>query len=162
MNIGGHGIREHLRFLTPLFVLLAAVWALRMVADYAGAPMGFIRVVSVNVAGSFSILIAVILMHVKKFGGYANVAAATFLLVLFKELLISAAIIFSNLTGLNTIYSVPEFSGPPGHRLGPWWHVFGHLTFGIGFQTLFGTAMGLLILWILRTLVPPIKEAKQP
>jgi len=160
MKIGGHGIREHLQLLGPLFTLIAAVWVLRMVADYAGAPRSVVKVVSVNIAGSISILIAVILMHVRKFGGYANVAAATFMLVLWKELLVSAAVAFTAVTGLATIYAAPEFSGAPGHPLTPGWHIIGQLTFGLGLQTLFGSAMGCLILWILRAFVPPAKEGK--
>ena len=160
MKIGGHGIREHLQLFAPLFALIAAVWVLRMVADYAGAPHGFVHVVSVNIAGSISILIAVILMHVRKFGGYANVAAATFMLVLWKELLVSAAVAFTAVTGLATIYAAPEFSGVPGHPLTPGWHIIGQLTFGLGLQTLFGSAMGCFILWILRAFVPPPQVTK--
>src|SRR5438445_315332 len=89
--------------LARLCMLMAAVWVLRMVADYAGAPHWVVRVVSVTVAGSISILIAVILMHVRKFGGYANVAAAAFVLALWEQLLISAAIAFTALTGRESI-----------------------------------------------------------
>jgi hypothetical protein len=160
MKIGGHGIREHVRLLAPLFVLIAAVWALRMVADYAGAPMGLVRVFSVTVTGSVVILLAVVLIHVKKFGGYVNVCAATFMLMLWKESLISAAIAFSALTGIGTIYSAPEFSGGPRHVLTPVQHILGHITFGLALQSLLGAGMGCLILWILRALVPSGQEGR--
>jgi hypothetical protein len=160
MKIGGHGIREHLRLFAPLFALIAAVWALRMVADYGGASMRIVRLASVTVAGSISILLAVILVHVRKFGGYANVAAVAFMLALWEQLLISSAVAFTALTGLQTIYAAPEFSGPPGRHLGPWQHIFGQFTFVLGFQTLGGAVMGCLILWILRVLFPPATEGK--
>lgn len=154
MNIGGHGIREHVRLLAPLFVLIAAVWALRMVADFAGAPRGLVRVISVSVTGSVVILLAVVLIYVKKFGSYVNVCAATFMLMFWKESLISGAIAFSALTGIGTIYSAPEFSGGTRFPLTPFQHILGHITFGLAFQSLLGAGMGCLILWILRVLVP--------
>ncbi len=160
MNIGGHGLREYVRLLAPLLALLAAVWALRMVVDLAGAPMGVVRVFSVTVTGSVVILLAVVLIHVKKFGGYVNVCAATGLLMFWKEFLISAAIAFSALTGIGTIYSAPEFSGGPHHPLTPVEHILGHITFGFAAQSLLGSAMGCLILWVLRTLVPAGQQTK--
>ena len=38
MRIGEHGFGDHLRLLAPLFGLIAAVWALRWIADIASAP----------------------------------------------------------------------------------------------------------------------------
>lgn len=159
MNINGHGLREHLQLLAPLFGLIGAVWALRLVAAAAGASHGIARLFSVSVAVPICVLLAVLLMHTRRFGGYANVVTVTFLLVLWAQLLISAAIAFFAFTGKHNIYSEPEYSFG---LLNPWKHIAGHLTFGIGFGTLVGTAMGCLFLWMLRKLpADPAPQMKQ-
>jgi hypothetical protein len=150
MKIGGHGLREHIHLLMPLFGLIAAVWLLRLVLDKAGAPPTVVRMVSVTVAGAASILLAVLLIHFKAFGSYGNVVLAAFLLEFWSQLLICGAIAFSAITGTTNIYTAPEYSFHSCPRA----HIFAHLTAVLGFDTLFGAAMGCLLLWILRRLVP--------
>jgi len=160
VKIDNHGLREHIRFLMPLFGLIAAVWLLRLVLDKAGVPLTHVKLVSVTVATAASILLAVLLIHFKAFGSYASVVAAAFLLELWSQLLICGAIAFSALTGTTNIYSAPEFSfrsqGAHHHfaHAGPGAHIFGHLTGVLGFGTLFGAGMGCLLLWLLRRIVP--------
>jgi hypothetical protein len=151
MKIGKHKLGEHLRLLAPLFGLIAAVWALRMVLDFAGAPRMVIHYCSVTAAGAISILLAVLLIHFKRFGGYVNVVACAILLEIWEQGLISSAIAFSVITGSHTIYSASEFTG----RMTPVQHLFSHLTFGLALGSLFGAGMGCLLLWMLRLLVPP-------
>jgi hypothetical protein len=146
MKICAHGIREHIRLLAPLFALIAAVWALRMVLAAAGAPIGLVRVFSVTVAVPVCVMLAVLLIHIRRFGSYPNVVAASLLLVSWAQLLIVAAIAFSALTGMETVYTEPEFN----FGMSYWKHIAGHLTFGVGMGTLFGAAMGCLLLWMLR------------
>jgi hypothetical protein len=150
MRIGNHGLRDHIRLLMPLFGLIAAVWLLRLVMDEAGTPAPIVRLVSVTVAGAASILLAVLLIHFKSFGSYGNVVLAAFLLELWSQLLICSAIAFTALTGVVNVYSAPEYSP----RISPLAHIFGHMTFGLGFGTLIGAGMGCLLLWLLRHIVP--------
>jgi len=150
MRIGSQGLREHIRLLMPLFGLIFAVWLLRLVMDKAGTPPTVVRLVSVTVAGSASILLAVLLIHFKAFGGYGNVVAAAFLLEFWSQLLICSAIAFSALTGTANIYSASEYSPRSGQLA----HIIGHITFGLGLGTLFGAGMGCLLLWLLRRIVP--------
>ena len=151
MKISGHGLRDHLRLLAPSFGLIAAVFILRLVLDAAGAPSFVVRGCSVTVGGAVAILLAVLMIHNRRFGGYPNVAVAVLLLVGWQQLLISEAIAFFAFTGIQNIYSAPEYSG----RLAdPWRHIAGHLTFVLGFGVLVGAAIGSLWLWILRRIVP--------
>jgi hypothetical protein len=150
MRIGGHGLRDFIRLLAPLFGLIAAVWALRMVLDVAGAPAVLLHVISVTVAGAISVLFAALLIHNRQFGGYATVVVAVFLLILWQQLLIAGAIAFSTLTGIRNIYSATEFSYQFTLRQ----HLAAHLTFSLGFGTLIGSAMGCFLLLMLRKLVP--------
>lgn len=150
MKIGGHGLGDHLRLLAPVFGFIAAVWALRIVLDAAGAPAGVVRLASVTVAGAAAVLMAALLIHVRHFGGYPNVVFAALLLECCGQFLICAAIAFSALTGVRTIYAAPEYS----FAMSPARHILGHLTFGVGIGTLLGAGMGCLFLWMLRKFVP--------
>jgi hypothetical protein len=150
MKICGHGLGDHIRLLMPLFGLIAAVWLLRLVMDKAGASPAHVRIASVTVTTAASILLAVLLIHFKAFGSYASVVAAAFLLEFWSQVLICGAIAFSAVTGTTNIYSAPEYS----FHSSPGAHIFGHLTGVLGSSTLFGAAMGCLLLWMLRRLVP--------
>ncbi|HEY6293540.1 MAG TPA: hypothetical protein VI455_18455 [Terriglobia bacterium] len=156
MKIGGRGLREHLQLLAPLFGFIAAVWVLRMVVYALGASPMMLHIVSVTVAGRISILLAVVMIHRRRFGGYTNVVAAVFLLICWEEFLIIAAIIFSILTGINNVYGAPQFSGGQS----PWVNVAGHLTIGLGSGALFGAAMGCVLLWMLRKVDPTADKHK--
>lgn len=150
MKVGGHTFRDHLRVLAPLFGFIGAVWALRLVLSAAGTPPSVVRLCSVTVAVPVAVLLVVLMVHHDRFGGYANVALAALLLSCWAELLIVAALAFSVVTGIGTVYSAPEYSG--GFTLLQ--NMIGHLTIGIGMHTLFGIGMGCLLLCLLRRIVP--------
>src|SRR5438128_7591223 len=105
MNMCGRSLRDHIRLLLPLFGLIAVVWALRWGLDAAGYSHGLVRIFSVTGATSFAILIAVWLIHTRGFGSYPNVVLAAFLLVVFEQVLIVAAIVFSTLTGMQNVFT---------------------------------------------------------
>jgi len=152
MKIEGHRLRERVRLLAPLFGLTAAVWALRLVVFAAGAEPGseWLHVISVTVTGAVSILLAVLMIHHRRFGSYTSVVVAVFMLIAWEQLLISAAIAFASITGTVNVYSAPEFSFGEG----PWRHIAGHLTIILGLWTILGSAMGCLLLWMLRRVDP--------
>jgi hypothetical protein len=154
MRINGHRLGDHLRLLSPLFGLIAAVWALRLILDLAGTPAMIVRMVSVGVAGAVSVLVAAFLIHFKRFGSYTSVLAAAFLIICWEQFLIVLAIAFATLTGTSNVYSAPEYA----HRLSPAQHMASHLIFGVTIGWIFAGAMGCLVFWMLRRLVPT-KEA---
>jgi hypothetical protein len=153
MKISGHSLREHIRLLTPLFVLIAAVWVLRIILAEANSPLQIIRIVSVTTATVFSIILAVLFFHSRDFGGYTSVFVASLLLNLWAEILIISAILFAMITHTNNIYTSHPFF-PVEAEEASLSHIYTHLTFGIGIGTLGGAVVGFLMLWLLRVLVP--------
>ncbi|MEK6304366.1 MAG: hypothetical protein AABO41_27060 [Acidobacteriota bacterium] len=150
MNICGYGLRDHIKLLGPMFGLIAVVWLLRWVLWEATEHHRSVLVLSVTALTSLSILVAVGLMHFRRFGSYLNVVVASFLLVTWGQLLIVAAILFAVVSGIENVYTAPEFSQGRSHGE----NILGHLTFLIGAGTLLGSATGCLLLWLLRKLAP--------
>ena len=58
MRIVGQRLRDHFRLLTPLFVLLTAVWILRLLSAALNLPSWSLRVFSVTVATSLSLMVS--------------------------------------------------------------------------------------------------------
>ena len=153
MKIGNRGLREHLDLLGPVFAVIGAVWALRMILAAAGAPGWLLGIASMTVATAVCVLLAALLMHIRGFGGYANVVAASLLLSIWGQLLIIVSIVFSVMTGKENIYTAPEFSIPgddPLHIR----HIVGHLVVSVPIGTLIGALEGCLVLWLLRSVMP--------
>jgi hypothetical protein len=157
MKIGGHRLREHIRLLAPLFGLIGAVWILRLILAAARTPPEITRLVSVSTATTISIILAVLFFRSRHFGGYTNVFVASLMLNLWAELLIIGSILFAMLTHTNNIYTSHEYF-PADAEPASLRHIYGHLTFGIGMGTLVGAAVGCLLLWLLRVLIPDKEE----
>jgi hypothetical protein len=161
MKIGGHSLKDHIRLLKPLFILIAAVWALRIILAEANSPVQIIRIVSVTTATAFSIILAVLFFHSRNFGGYTNIIVTSLLLNIWAELLIIATIFYAMITHTSNIYTAhPLF--PAEAEDATMSHIYTHLTFGIGIGTLGGAAVGFLMLWLLRTLVPNKEQFVPP
>ena len=156
MKILFRRLRDHIRLLFPIFAFIAGVWLLRWMMDAAGTPMIITRLVSVTVASGVSILLAVLLIHAKRYG-YASVVIASLFINVWSEGLIAAAIWFTMLTGKTNIYSAPQYSEMESH----FDHLRAHLTFGIAIGTIEGAIVGCLLLWLLRRLVPVRTEGKR-
>jgi hypothetical protein len=153
MRIGEYRVWEHVRLLAPILAVLAGAWALRWILAASGAPPWLVRVVSLTAATPIAIVVGVVLVHARRFGGYASVVLVALLLNAWAEGLICVAILISVATGIDNVYTFPEFSMPgddPRHLR----HIYGHLTFGVGIGSLIGAAVGSLILFLLRRLVP--------
>ncbi|MEW5976784.1 MAG: hypothetical protein AB1898_13355 [Acidobacteriota bacterium] len=153
MKINGYGILAHVRFLSPLLGILTGVWLLRLALDAGGCPHYLSRFVSVTTTTTAMVFVAALLIHFRGFGSYANMIMASLLLTTWAQLLVILAILFGVITGIENIYTAPEYSFPktdPYHLR----HIYGHLTFGIGLTTLFGSAVGCLLLWVFRKLIP--------
>ena len=157
MRISGRALREYVQLLGPLLGLVAGVWAVRLILSLLGAPVGLVRVFSVTVMSAVCILLAVLLIHVRRFGGYYSVIVSVFLLTFWSQLLIIAAIALTLFTGTGNIFTAPEYSG--GRNVSAVAHILGHLTFGVGLGTLFGSAMGCVLFWMIRRVAPLQSQA---
>lgn len=152
----GPSIKELIQLLTPLFGIIAAVWILRLLLGYMSAPGWLLQVFSVSIVVPICVILMTVLIHVRRFGDYGSVVASSFLLVGWSQLLIVLTIIFAVLTGIENVYTRPEFSmmNDPNHVR----HVIGHLTFGVAVEGLIASGMASLIFYMLRRTTPRRKS----
>src|SRR5262245_25172915 len=112
MKVSGRRIREHFRFLRPLFAFITVVWLVRLGLGVAGAPRWLPSVFSVTAAIPTAVFLAVLLIHARNFGSYPNVVVTSLLLNSWGQLLVIAAIVFSVITNTTNVFTWSEFSMP--------------------------------------------------
>lgn len=151
MKIEGHTLREYLRLTSPAFGLVLAVWLLRLVLAAAGVPINIVRLFSVSVASAVAMVMAVLLLHLHRSGGYLSAFVCSYILEIWTQLLVVAAIAFTILTGISNIFSEPEFTPRSGNQVH---HILSHLFFGVVVGAVFSVIISSTMLWIFRRLIP--------
>ncbi|MCS6883992.1 MAG: hypothetical protein RMM17_11040 [Acidobacteriota bacterium] len=156
MQLGGYSLKAYFKMLTPLLAFIAAIWMLRLLLDAIGVPLDIVKYFSVTAASAIAVLLATVNIHFSHFGGALHVVICTAIISAFSQLLIVSAIVFSVLSGTPNIFTAPEFSlaADPHHLR----HIIGHLSFSIGAEVLLGSAMGNLLLLVLRLILPTSKR----
>jgi hypothetical protein len=81
--------------------------------------------------------------HTAGFGSYRHLLVLLALQILLAELIVAGGIAITAVTGVENVFSIPEFSG--GGEISHWMHALTHLLLG---PTLFA-----LILWLPASLV---------
>ena len=150
--------RQLVRLLGPLFGVILAVWFLRVLLAAAGATGWLVASLSITGIVPVSTLLAVLLIHVKRAGGYAQVVQASVLLAAAGQLLVSIAIAFTMATGVENVFSAPEFTPPHSTHL---LHLYTHLLVIIPFG-LIGSIVGCFFLWLVRVLMPNPPPPSRP
>lgn len=149
MKVSNRTLTEHLQLLTPLFFLITAIWLLRIILEWGGAPVWLVSVFSVTIGVAASVVLATVIIHIRQFGSYGSVVLSVLLLVTYGQLLIVLSILFTLATGVDTVYTHLRYSLPDDpHHIH---HILGHLSIGLGSGILLGSLMGCFLFYFLRT-----------
>jgi len=108
----GKSLSEYVAFQKPILILIAAVWALRLVLSMAGVPVSgaqFVSVTGVLVLGALYYGWAV---GQKGFGSFKQLYGLNLIQGVFSQTLVALAIVLAIVTGQDNIYSMPEFYPP--------------------------------------------------
>ena len=113
----GKSLSEYVDFQKPILILIAAVWALRLVLSMAGVPVAgaqFVSVTGVLVLGALYYGWAV---GRKGFGSFKQLYGLNLVQGVFSQTLVALAIVLAIIMGRDNIYSIPEFY-PPAQGIG--------------------------------------------
>ena len=162
----GKSLSEYVAFQKPILILIAAVWALRLVLSMAGVPVSgaqFVSVTGVLVLGALYYGWAV---GQKGFGSFKQLYGLNLVQGVFSQTLVALAIMLAIVMGRDNIYSIPEFYPPAqgisvlGLPLPPDGKNFGHaiehivVAGAIGFPII-GWLLGSLVLLATRKAARP-------
>lgn len=169
----GKPLSDYLAFQKPILILIAAVWALRLVLSMAGVPVSgaqFVSVTGVLILGALYYGWAV---GRKAFGSFKQLYGLNLVQGVFSQTLVALAIVLAIVTGQDNLYTIPEFY-PPAQGIGvlglplpPDGKNFGHaierivVAGGIGFPII-GWLLGSLVLFATRGRRPQLRSRTSP
>jgi hypothetical protein len=113
----GKSLSEYVAFQKPILILIAAVWALRLLLSMAGVPVSgaqFVSVTGVLVLGALYYGWAV---GRKGFGSFKQLYGLNLVQGVFSQTLVALAIVLAIVIGRDNLYTIPEFY-PPAQGIG--------------------------------------------
>jgi hypothetical protein len=113
----GKSLSEYVAFQKPILILIAAVWALRLLLSMAGVPVSgaqFVSVTGVLVLGALYYGWAV---GRKGFGSFKQLYGLNLVQGVFSQTLVALAIVLAIVIGRDNLYTIPEFY-PPAQEIG--------------------------------------------
>ncbi len=141
MKLFGKTFSEYVQFQKVFLIATAVVGLTRLGLSLAGADNSLATYFSMTVVQLAGLIYYAIRVHTTGFGSYPQVLILISIQSFVANVIISAGIAITAVTGTLNIFSTPEFSGNANH----WFHAATHL---IGGPTLFS-----VILWVPAALV---------
>jgi hypothetical protein len=157
----GKSLGEYVRFMKPVLILIALVWAARLVLSTAGVPVGFGKFLSITIVLLATVFYYPWLLHRSRFGSFKQLYALFLIQGVYSQTLVALAIVLAILTGTDNIYTVPEFYPPSqgGSAFPVDGKNFGHAAAHI---VLAGAIFIPAVSWILGSLVLAVMRGTSP
>jgi len=150
----GKPLSEYVAFEKPILILIAVVWALRLVFSMAGIPVVASKIVSISAVLVLASLYYGWAAVQKGFGSYKQLYGLNLVQNVFAQTLVALAIVFAMVIGKDNIYTIPEFYPPSAGNapfgLPPDGKNLGH---AIAHIVLAGAIVGPLVGWLLSSIV---------
>ena len=108
----GKSLSGYVAFQKPVLILIAAVWALRLVLSMAGVPVAGVKFVSVTGVLVLGALYYGWAVGQKGFGSFKQLYGLNLIQGLFSQTLVALAIVLAIVIGQDNIYTIPEFYPP--------------------------------------------------
>lgn len=116
MTLFGKSLSDYVRFQKILLILTLAFGLLRLVLSMAGVPREFVTWFSMTGLLLISLVYYPIRVHMKGFGGYAQVLILIAIQNLVTQVMTAIGILTAPLTGVDNIFSVAAAgAGQVGH-----------------------------------------------
>jgi hypothetical protein len=146
MTIFGKTLSDYVRFSKPFLVLIAVVGVARLALSLGGVPNSAARWLSISAVLWIGVLYFSIRAHTTGFGSYLSLLPIFVLQSLVAQAVIITGIIIAIVTGVDNIFSAPEYSfGGDGKT---WFHVGAHLVLGTTIGSLIGWLVGCVIMFV--------------
>ena len=147
----GRKLSEYFQFERWILILIAVVFAIRLILPLVGVSIAQARWVSINIVLLVGLIYASVAVHTARFGGYKQLFGLLLFQNALAHLLIAFALILAIVTGTNNIYTAPEFFGGNDGR--NWLHVLAH-TIAAFVVPVFAWLVGSVILFAAKRVKP--------
>jgi hypothetical protein len=148
----GKKFHDYIQFQRWILILIAAAFVIRLVLSLVGVPVYQARWVSINLVLLVGLMYCSVAVHTRGFGSYKQLFGLLFVQTAFAHALIAAGIILGILTGVDNIYTAPEFFG--GNNGRNWAHVIAHVLGAIILPVL-AWLVGSVILFLAKRIKKP-------
>ena len=105
----GKKLSEYIRFERVILILIAGVFISRLVVGMSGVEIAKAKWVSINIVLLLGLIYCAVNVHLSGFGSYKQLFGLLFIQTGFAHLLIASAILIAIATGVDNIYTAPEF-----------------------------------------------------
>jgi hypothetical protein len=147
----GKKLSEYVRFERVILILIAVAFISRLVVGMSGVEIAKARWVSINIVLLLGLIYCAVNVHLSGFGSYKQLLGLLFIQTGFAHILIACAILMAVVSGVDNIYTNPEFfNHQNGRNL---IHVFMHVVAAI-ILPLIAWAIGSVILFVTRRIKP--------
>jgi len=158
MTIFGKRPSEYVAFSRLFLGVILVVGVTRLALSLAGVPNSIATWFSLTAVLWIGLLYYSIRVHTSGFGSYKQLLAVLVTLNLLAEAIIIAGIILAIVTGVDNIYSAPEYSfGSDGKS---WLHVGAHMVLGTTVAPLMAWLVGCAIMFATKRLTTRDKGAE--
>jgi len=117
MKIFGKSLSEYVSFEKEFLILTMAVGMGRLILSLSGVPNSSVKWVSLTAVTLLGLFYYSVTVYTRGFGSYKQLLPVLALQVILSNLIIIFAIVLSNVTGRENIFSAHEYGG------GSWGHV---------------------------------------
>lgn len=117
MKIFGKTLSEYVSFEKEFLILTMAVGMGRLILSLSGVPNSAVKFVSLTAVTLLGLIYYSVRVYTSGFGSYKQLLPVLALQVILSNLIIIFAIVLSNVTGRENIFSAREYGG------GSWGHV---------------------------------------
>lgn len=114
----GRSLSQYLAVQKPILILIAVVWALRLLLSLVGAPVSGAQFVSVTGAVLLGAVYYGWAVGAFGFGSFKQLYGLCLIQGVFSQTLVALAIVLAIFMGRDNIYTLPEFY-PPSQGGGP-------------------------------------------
>lgn len=152
MTIFGKPLSEYVSFAKIFLVLIVIVGVARLGLSLAGVEDGTVKWLSITIVSLVGLVYYSIRVHTSGFGSYKQLLALIVIQSVVAQAIIIAGIVIAIFTGVDNIFSVPDYSGGVDGKT--WLHAGAHLVFGVILGSLVGWLIGSVILFVTKKVAP--------
>jgi hypothetical protein len=152
MIVFGKPLSAYIAFTKVFILLIAIVGVARLALSLAGVENATVKWLSISIVTLVGLVYYSIRVHTSGFGSYKQLLVVLVLQSVVAQAIIIAGIVISIVTARENIFSAPEYSGGGDGKT--WLHAGAHLVFGVIAGSLLAWAIGSVIMFVTKKVVP--------